>query len=115
MTGVQTCALPILFRRDGADIRSELPVTLAEAMAGAKVAVETVTGTVNLAVPKGSNTGTILRLRGKGVPSKGGYGDHLVEVRVSLPASPDDVFIRSIVEWEAKHPYDPRKELGAQS
>ena len=104
-----------VFRRDGTDIRSTLPVTLAEAMAGKKVAVETVTGTVNLAVPKGSNTGTILRLRGKGVPSKGGNGDHLVELQVCLPASPDEDFIRSVVEWEAKHPYDPRKELGAQS
>lgn len=104
-----------VFRRDGPDIRSTLPVTLAEAMAGKKVAVETVTGTVNLAVPKGSNTGTILRLRGKGVPTNGSNGDHLVELQVSLPTTADEEFVQYIVEWEAKHPYDPRKGLGAQS
>ncbi len=104
-----------VFRRDGNDIHSVLPVTPGEALAGAKVTVETVSGTVKLAVPKGSNTGSILRLRGKGAPSKGGNGDHLVELRISLPTTPDDDFIQTVVEWEAKHPYNPRISQGAQS
>jgi DnaJ-class molecular chaperone len=104
-----------VFRREGNDIHSVLPVTPGEALAGAKVAVETVSGTVKLAVPKGSNTGSILRLRGKGVATKGGNGDHLVELRISLPTKPDDDFIQSVVEWEAKHPYNPRMKQGAQS
>lgn len=104
-----------VFRRDGNDIRSMLPVTLGEAVAGAKVAVETIAGLVTLAVPKGSNTGTVLRLRGKGVPSKGDTGDHFVELMVMLPEAPDDEFVRSVVDWEAKHPYNPRKGSGASS
>ena len=104
-----------IFSRDGDTIRSTLPVTPGEALAGAKLTIATASGTVTLAVPKGSNTGTMLRLRGKGVPSKNGNGDHVVELRIILPASPDDEFIQSIVAWEAKHPYDPRKGLGAQS
>ena len=87
-------------------------VTIGEAMAGAKVQVETLTGPVQLVVPKGSNTGTILRLRGKGVPSKGVTGDHLIELQVFLRDQPDDVLVQSITEWEAKHAYNPRKKQG---
>ena len=96
------------FRRDGDDIRSALPVTIGQALAGAKVPVETVTGTVQVTVPKGSTTGTLLRLRGKGVASGSKTGDHLVELKVMLPHQPDDDFVRSVVAWEATHPYDPR-------
>ena len=103
-----------VFTRDGGNIRSILPVTLAEALAGARLPVATVSGTVNLAIPKGSNTGTLLRLRGKGVPSKAGNGDHIVELKVVLPTSADDEFVRTVAEWEAKHPYDPRKEVAGQ-
>ena len=104
-----------LFRREGNDLFSVLPVTLGEALAGAKVPVETVSGTVNLTVPKGSNTGARLRLRGKGAPYKGGVGDHFVELKVVLPTHPDDAFLQSIVDWELQHPYDPRIGQGAQS
>ena len=104
-----------IFRREGNNIRSTLPVTPGEALAGAKVRVETVSGPVELAIPKGSNTGRILRLRGKGVPSTAAKGDHLVELQVVLPDRPDDELVRCVTEWEAKHPYDPRKSQGAQS
>lgn len=104
-----------IFHREGSTIRSRLPVTPGEALAGAKVRVATVSGPVDLAVPKGSNTGTILRLRGKGVPSSGGKGDHLVELQVILPDRPDDELVRCVSEWEAKHPYDPRKGQEARS
>jgi DnaJ-class molecular chaperone len=104
-----------LFRRDGNNIRSILPVTPGEALAGAKVRVATVSGPVQLAVPKGSNTGRILRLRGKGVPSPQGNGDHLLELQVVLPEHADEELVRSLTAWEAKHPYDPRKRHGAQA
>jgi DnaJ-class molecular chaperone len=104
-----------LFRRDGNDIRSILPVTPGEALAGAKVRVATVSGPVQLAVPKRSNTGRILRLRGKGVPSPQGKGDHLVELQVVLPEHADEELVGSLTAWEAKHPYDPRKRQGAQA
>jgi DnaJ-class molecular chaperone len=102
------------FRREGNNIHSILPVTVGEALGGAKVRVETVSGAVEVTVPKGSNTGRILRLRRKGVPSASGNGDQLVELRVVLPDHPDDELVRSVTEWEAKHPYDPRKSQGAK-
>ena len=107
-------AHPIL-RRDGNNIRSLLSVTAGEAMAGAKIQVETLSGPVQLTVPKSSNTGSILRLRGKGVPSKGATGDHYVELQVILPDEPDAELVRYITEWEAKHPYDPRTKQEARS
>ena len=56
-----------LFKRDGNDIRIELPVSLAEAVLGARITVPTVTGPVTMTIPKGSDTGRTLRLRGKGI------------------------------------------------
>jgi DnaJ-class molecular chaperone len=103
------------FRREGTTIRSIVPVTVAEAMAGAKVPVVTVSGEVQLTVPRGSNSGTVLRLRGKGVPSKTGHGDHLIELRVILPSHPDDEFVQTITQWEANHPYNPREMAGQKS
>jgi DnaJ-class molecular chaperone len=98
------------FQRDGNNIRSVLPITPGEALAGATVQAPTVLGPVQLRVPKGSNTGSILRLRGRGVASSQGKGDHLVELRVVLPAHPDEELVGNLTEWEAKHPYDPRKQ-----
>jgi DnaJ-class molecular chaperone len=104
-----------VFQRDGIVIRSKLSVTLAEAFGGAKITADTVTGPVTLTVPKGANTGTVLRLRGKGVPSKTGAGDHMIELQVMLPTEPDDTFVQSVVAWETAHPYDPRKTKVGQS
>src|SRR6266850_6435818 len=56
-----------LFRRDGDNILLELPISLAEAVLGARVSVPTVTGPVTMSIPKGSDTGRQLRLRGKGI------------------------------------------------
>ncbi len=94
------------FRRDGDDIRLDLPVTLAEAMHGGKVAVPTPSGTVTMTIPPASNSGTILRLRGKGV---GGRGDALVTLKLVLPDKLDAELSGFLKEWEEKHPYDPRK------
>ncbi len=104
-----------VFRREGNAIHSTLPITLGEALGGAKVAVDTVSGTVSLAIPKGSKSGTKLRLRGRGVPSKESSGDHFVELLVVLPDHPDDELVKSVVDWEFKHPYDPRQGMGATS
>jgi DnaJ-class molecular chaperone len=95
------------FRRDGRDIRSDLPITLNEALSGATVPVETVTGPVNLKIPKHSNTGSTLRLRGKGVQGTI-KGDHLVDLRVMMPPQPDEALEKAISGWEAQHPYNPR-------
>lgn len=95
------------FRREGNDIRSVLPITLNEALSGGSVPIETITGPVNVKVPKHSNTGRLLRLRGKGVQGRV-KGDHLVELQVMLPPHPDETLEREVSEWESKHPYDPR-------
>jgi DnaJ-class molecular chaperone len=78
------------FRREGDDIHLDLPVSLTEAVLGAKIKVPTPTGPVTMTVPKDSNTGTVLRLRGKGAPrSRGGRGDEYVALKVMLPEKHD--------------------------
>lgn len=96
-----------LFRRVDDDVHLDLPVGLAEAVAGARVAVPTVHGTVTMAIPPGSNTGTVLRLKGKGI--KG--GDQYVTLRVMLPRNPDPELTAFVKDWAARHPYDPREGL----
>src|SRR5690554_1946224 len=74
------------FVRDGADVRLELPITLDEAVRGAKVKVPTVDGPVMLTVAAGSGSGKVLRLKGKGFSKKGGgRGDQLVTLEIQLP------------------------------
>ena len=74
------------FTRDGDDVRLELPVTLDEAVRGAKVRVPTVDGPVMLTVAPGSGSGKVLRLKGRGFSSKsGGRGDQLVTLAIQLP------------------------------
>jgi DnaJ-class molecular chaperone len=96
-----------VFRREGNDIRSAVAITLGEALAGGSVMVETITGPVSLKIPKHSNTGQVLRLRGKGVQGKA-KGDHLVELQVAMPPYPDEALEKAVADWESKHPYNPR-------
>jgi DnaJ-class molecular chaperone len=98
------------FTRKDNDIYAELPVTLGEAVLGGRIEVPTVDGTVSMTVPKGANTGTRLRVRGKGAPPPGGgpRGDHYVTLKVVLPPSPDDELGRFVEEWSPKHPYRVR-------
>jgi DnaJ-class molecular chaperone len=75
------------FVRDGANIRLDLPITLGEAVKGAKVKVPTVDGPVMLSIPAGSSSGKLMRLKGKGFSQKsGGRGDQLVRLMIDLPA-----------------------------
>ena len=102
-----------LFERKGDEIHLELPVTLAEAVLGGRVRVPTPTGAVNLAIPKGSNTGRTLRLRGKGVPDArtGRHGDMYVRLTIVLPEEADSELEDFVQAWAAKHPYDPRRGM----
>jgi len=97
--------------RDGNDLRMDLPVTLKEAVLGGKVPVPALGGTLNLTVPAGSNTGTVLRLKGKGVPAHGGAaaGDLYVRLVVTLPERPDAALNRFAEDWNAA--YDPRAQM----
>lgn len=102
-----------LFKRDGHDIRMDLPVTLQEAVLGAKIEVPTIHGAVTLTVPKGANSGTTLRLKGKGIA--GGKaataGDQYVTLKVALPPSGDAELEQFVKAWGPKHPYNPRDDL----
>jgi DnaJ-class molecular chaperone len=100
------------FTRDGDDVRIDLPVTIDEAVLGAKVKVPTVDGPVMVSVPKGSTSGKVLRLKGKGFTAKSGErGDQLVTLMVDLPA--DDPEVAALAETlRAKGPRNPRAALG---
>ncbi|WOJ90017.1 DnaJ C-terminal domain-containing protein [Methylocapsa polymorpha] len=100
------------FRVDGRDLRLDLPVTLYEAVLGAKVNVPTLDATVELAVPAGSNGGRTLRLRGKGLPQPHGpAGDLLVTLRIVLPDEPDAELTSLMRKWESQKPYNPRGDM----
>ena len=105
------------FRREGDDIHMELPVSLAEAVLGARVPVATLTGPVTMTIPKGSDTGTQLRLRGKGIRRKRRgtetAGDQYVTLKVVIGASGDPELASFLEEWAKQHPTDPRRDIGA--
>jgi DnaJ-class molecular chaperone len=83
------------FTRTGDDLRLELPVTLDEALNGAKVKVPTAEGAVMLSVPAGSSSGKMLRLKGKGFTRKDGTrGDQLVALSIMLPEQDADLAAR---------------------
>jgi DnaJ-class molecular chaperone len=88
-----------VFRREGEDIHMDLPISLTEAVEGAKVQVPTPSGPVSLTVPPGANTNMSLRLRGKGV---GGTGDQIVRLLVMLPDVPDEELKRFVRGWSAR-------------
>jgi DnaJ-class molecular chaperone len=99
------------FSRDGDDIRLDLPVSVIEAALGAEVKAPTPSGHVLLKIPKGSNTGTVLRLKGKGVSRGERRGDELVRLQVMMPTQPEpelEVFLSS---WRPATRYDPRREM----
>ena len=99
------------FKRVGDDIVLDLAVAIDEAVLGAKIEVPTATGRVALNIPKGTSSGTVFRLRGKGVRnlSTGAQGDQLVTVRIVLPETIDEKLSYFLSEWRQKHAYDPRK------
>lgn len=102
------------FSRDGYDIHLDLPVTLPEAVMGAKVTVPTIHGKVTVTVPPGANTGTTLRLKGKGIGhGKGGeHGDQFIRLKVMLPDKPDAELQAFLQQWSKAHPYDVRTRAG---
>ena len=98
------------YRREGNDIRLDLPVTLKEAVLGGKVKVPTADGPVMLTIPKGSSSGKVLRLKGRGFHDKSGKrGDQLVSLEVDLPAG--DAELQEFAEkWSGGG--NPRAVLG---
>jgi DnaJ-class molecular chaperone len=102
-----------LFKLDGDDIRLDLPISLTEAVLGAKIDVPTPSGPVRASIPKGSNTGKVLRLKGKGVARRdGSRGDEYVTLKIVLPDSVDPELRRFASEWAAGKQHNPRRAMG---
>jgi DnaJ-class molecular chaperone len=87
------------FRREGNDVLMDLPISLTEAVEGARIQVPTVSGPVQLTVPAGANTGMTLRLKGKGV---GSGGDQLVRLILSMPDTSDDELRKFLKKWSKR-------------
>jgi DnaJ-class molecular chaperone len=97
------------FKRAGDNIELDLPITIDEAVLGAKIEVPVVGGRVQLTIPKGTSSGRVFRLKGKGVrnTTSGHTGDQLVTVRIVLPERIDDKLAYFLSEWRQAHAYNP--------
>lgn len=99
------------FKRQGNDIAVDVPIAIDEAVLGARIEVPTVSGRVQLNIPKGTSSGQTFRLKGKGVKAKSGdYGDQLVTVKIAMPDEIDESLAYFFSEWRQKHGYDPRRK-----
>lgn len=99
------------FKRSDNDIFLDVPVTLKEAILGGKITIPTLEGRVSLSVPPYSTTGSVLRLRGKGIKTKNKTGDLLVTILVNLPEKPDKELTQFMEEWQPEN-FDPRAKAG---
>ena len=97
------------FTLDGPDVRVDLPITLYEAVLGAKVRVPTLDRPVEITVPAGTSSGRTFRLKGKGFPAKAGRGDLLATARIVLPGKNDAELEELMRKWRSEKAYDPRK------
>lgn len=103
-----------LYRRDGDDIRFNLPISLIEAVHGGRIRVPTPSGPVMAKIPENSNSGKVLRLKGKGVAHPGRpHGDAYVTLQIVLPDKADEKLKEFVANWDAGKDFDPRKTAGA--
>lgn len=104
------------FQRKEFDIHLDVPVTLQEAALGSTITVPTIDGKVVVKIPRGSNSGTTLRLKARGVPrAKGGErGDQYVKLTVVLPEKLDTELTQFLERWGPTHPYNVRAKLGLE-
>jgi DnaJ-class molecular chaperone len=96
------------FKLDGNDLRTDVPLTLYDAVLGGKVRVPTLGGAIELTIPPHSNTGRTFRLKGKGFPGKSGTGDLFATIRITLPDETDPELDALMEKWRTEKPYDPR-------
>jgi DnaJ-class molecular chaperone len=100
------------FQRRGNHLLVRAPVTLGEAVGGAKVDLPTPQGTVTLRVPPGTSSGTKLRVKGRGVtPKNGPPGDLLAEIQIVLPKQLSDADRQAICQIDQHYSQEPRKDL----
>jgi molecular chaperone DnaJ len=100
------------FGRRGNDLTIELPVSFAELALGAPVQVPTLDGPVTLKVPAGTPTGKTFRIKGKGAPKRGGHGDLLVTVKVSVPGKLSREEKQLLKDLQELQKESPRAKLG---
>jgi DnaJ-class molecular chaperone len=100
------------FARDDLDIRVDVPISLMEAVLGAKVNVPTIHGTVAVSVPAGSSSGQVLRLKGRGIAKSGKKGDEFARLMIQLPEKMDPKLKEFVRSWTKQGDYDPRKKAG---
>ena len=100
------------FRREGRDVHVELPVTMSEAVLGGRIMVPTPTGPVTMTVPRRSDSGARLRLRGRGVAAHGDQpaGDEFVTLKLVL-GDVDDALETFLRGWSEEHSSDPRRSM----
>ena len=94
------------FTRKDNDIHSDVPVGLHEAVLGGPIEVDTIHGTVQMNLPKGTSSGAQLRLKGKGIKT----GNHIARIRIVMPETIDSDLEKAMQKWAAKHAYNPRKD-----
>jgi DnaJ-class molecular chaperone len=99
-----------LFKVEGRDLRLDLPITLYEAILGARVRAPTLSGEVEVSIAPGANGGRVLRLRGKGLPggAEQAAGDLLATLRIVLPNEPDAELTALMRKMRDQNPYQPR-------
>ncbi len=102
------------FRQKDNDVHLDLPITLQEAVLGGKIDVPTIDGTVSMSIPANANSGTTLRLKGKGIVDAKSTtrGDQYVHLTVMLPEDGDGQLKKAIKDWAATHDYDVRRKAG---
>lgn len=99
-----------IYRREGDTLHMDLPVSVPDAVLGGKVEAPTPDGPVNVSVPRGANSGALLRLKGRGfVNPKGQRGDLVARLIVTLPEIPDPALEKFAEQWRKERPYSPRK------
>ncbi len=100
-----------IFRREGETLVMDLPISVPDAVLGAKVEAPTPDGPVTLTVPKGSNSGSTLRLKGRGLTTAAGArGDLLARLQIMLPETPDEALEKFAEKWRKDRPYAPKRK-----
>ena len=102
------------FTREELDVRVDVPITMAEAVLGAKVNIPTIHGTVSVSVPAGSSSGKVLRLKGRGLVKGGKKGDEFARLMIHLPEKLDPKLKEFVCSWTKQGDYDPRKKAGLE-
>jgi curved DNA-binding protein len=100
------------FRRQGKRLDVHVPITLFEALHGAKIDVPTPQGTISLSIPPGTSSGTKLRIKGHGItPAQGTPGDLFAEIQIVLPKQMDDADRKQLETIAEKYPDNPRMAI----